>query len=369
MRKLLLLTALVFGAAQAHAQFQITQVRTRGSAGGNDELVLVCNSSGTSQSVAGYKLNGSNNTGTTSTRATAGTGTTGGTTTLAAGECYLFANGGTGGYNDFAYATASYPTTQGGFTIVGYTTFATGITDTGGVALLTSGDAIVDQVGFSTGSAYKEGTPLAPLTSNPNDDTYSRTQDTGDNAADFVLVSGSLPVEIASFTATADGTTARLRWATASETNNAAFHVEHLRGAAWAEVGRVGGAGTTAERQAYALDVTGLAAGTHAFRLRQVDLDGAAHYSETVEATVVGDAPLALDVRGRAVRVVVREAQAVRVEAFDALGRRVATLFDGSLGADAAVDLALPAAGLAPGLYVVRATGERSAVAHAVVVR
>jgi len=48
--------------------------------------------------------------------------------------------------------------------------------------------------------------------------------------------------------------------------------------------------------------------------------------------------------------------QAVRVEAFDALGRRVAVLHDGPLSAGTHA-LSLDAAALTPGLYVVRATG------------
>ena len=66
-------------------------------------------------------------------------------------------------------------------------TYGTGITDDGGVAVLTPALAIVDQVGQSAGSAYKEGTPLAPTPTN-GDRSYERTAktgDTGDNAADF----------------------------------------------------------------------------------------------------------------------------------------------------------------------------------------
>ncbi len=51
-------------------------------------------------------------------------------------------------------------------------------------------------------------------------------------------------------------------------------------------------------------------------------------------------------------------AERVRVEAFDALGRRVAVLHDGLLGAGAAQRLTLDGAGLPAGAYVVRATGE-----------
>jgi endonuclease I len=49
--------------------------------------------------------------------------------------------------------------------------------------------------------------------------------------------------------------------------------------------------------------------------------------------------------------------QAVRVEAFDVLGRRVAVLHNGLVGAEP-LPLTFDAAGLPSGLYVVRATGE-----------
>ncbi len=59
-----------------------------------------------------------------------------------------------------------------------------------------------------------------------------------------------------------------------------------------------------------------------------------------------------------AVRLAVREAQAVRVEVYDALGRRVRVLHDGPLAADAAPALEIDGRGLANGVYVVRVTGE-----------
>jgi len=59
-------------------------------------------------------------------------------------------------------------------------------------------------------------------------------------------------------------------------------------------------------------------------------------------------------------------AQAVRVEAYDALGRRVALLHDGVLPAGAH-RLTLDGAVLPPGVYVVRAAGEAFAVSRRVV--
>ena len=59
-----------------------------------------------------------------------------------------------------------------------------------------------------------------------------------------------------------------------------------------------------------------------------------------------------------ALTLAVGEAQAVRVELFDILGRRIETLFAGAVTPGAPVEVRVEAGGLPPGLYVVRAEGE-----------
>ena len=65
-------------------------------------------------------------------------------------------------------------------------------------------------------------------------------------------------------------------------------------------------------------------------------------------------------VRGAArLGLTVSEAQSVRVEVYDALGRRVALLHEGPAGAGQTLMLTLDTRTLSPGAYVVRAVGER----------
>ncbi len=362
MRKLLPLIFLVVTPV-AQAQFMIGQIRTSGSAGLADEFVLACNNSGGSQNISGYKLRRSTSTGSTLAQATAGSGTFGGNTTLANGECYLFAGP---SFDDFTFASAPYPFSASGATIIGYTQYSTGMADNGGAALTTSADVVIDQVGFSTGSAYKEGTPLTPK-SLANDDRYVRFQDTNNNVGDFSTATGSLPVELASFSASADGTSALLRWTTESETNNAGFTVEQQHGATWLPVGMVAGRGTTSERATYSYTVANLAAGIYRFRLRQTDFDGATSYSPIVEVTVLDEAPLRLWMQGRTPVFTTRAAQSVRVEAFDVLGRRAALLFEGFV--DAGTLRTLDPLPLAGGLYVLRVTGAGATLSLTIVLR
>ncbi|MEM8558413.1 MAG: T9SS type A sorting domain-containing protein [Bacteroidota bacterium] len=175
----------------------------------------------------------------------------------------------------------------------------------------------------------------------------------------FRKTAAPLPVELVGFEAQLDGADAVLTWATASETNNAGFAIEHRtpEAEAFDEVNFVTGMGSTTERQTYAHRVDALVAGTHTFRLRQVDFDGAFAYSPEVEVTVALDAVLALAVYPNPVAsqaaVRVSAASDVRVVVYDVLGREVAVLLDGP---PTAAPLRLDAQELPTGLYVVRAT-------------
>ena len=110
-----------------------------------------------------------------------------------------------------------------------------------------------------------------------------------------------VPVALASFTARLDGDTAALAWTTAQERDNAGFDVLHLApgaveaagaadpAGAFAAIGFVAGAGDSDAARDYAFRTGALAPGAHAFRLRQVDRDGASELSEIVVVTVEGD--------------------------------------------------------------------------------
>src|SRR6185295_19409478 len=120
----------------------ISEFRTRGPNGANDEFVEIYNNTEAAIVIGGYTLRASNSGGTASIRATVPAGTT-----LPARSHYLFVNAAAGAPN-LALANQTY---------------GTGITDDGGIALALPDTTIVDQAGMSTGSAYKEGTTLAPM--------------------------------------------------------------------------------------------------------------------------------------------------------------------------------------------------------------
>ncbi len=176
----------------------------------------------------------------------------------------------------------------------------------------------------------------------------------------------NLPVELTTFSATLDGSGARLDWATASETNNTGFHVEHHAPDAtgFRDLDFLPGAGSTLEAQSYTFRTTALAPGVHRFRLRQIDLDGAQAFSPVVELAVgLSDAvrlaispnPASQSAR---VSIQVARAQQVDVTLYDLLGRRVATLFDGPMESGEALTHAVDAAQMPSGVYSVVVAGE-----------
>lgn len=180
--------------------------------------------------------------------------------------------------------------------------------------------------------------------------------------------SGLLPVELVAFEAQVDGTDVLLRWQTASETNNAGFEIQGSSkngGAEWTVLDFVEGAGTTLEPQHYHYRAEALPPGPHTFRLKQVDFDGTFEYSPQVE--VVIDLPAAFlltppypnpfNPEAR-FSLMVKRRQRVDVAVYDALGRRVRTLYAGEMEAEQARALVFQASDLPSGLYVIRAVGE-----------
>ena len=99
---------------------------------------------------------------------------------------------------------------------------------------------------------------------------------------DDVVVSSSapLPVELKSFTAEAAPKGTQLKWATASEKNNAAFEIQRSSTPnEFKTIGRVAGQGTSSRSHSYEwLDAQPLA-GLSYYRLRQLDTDGTESFS------------------------------------------------------------------------------------------
>lgn len=165
-------------ASPVPSQIVISEFRTRGPNGANDEFVEIYNKTNSSVTIGGWKIRASNNSGTISTRLTIPAGVT-----IPARAHFLATNA--SGYSG---------------AIAGDQTFSSGITNDGGLAITLPDDTVVDQVGLSAGSAYKESAHLVPLATDL-DQSYERKpggfsgngEDTNDNFSDFQLLTPSSP--------------------------------------------------------------------------------------------------------------------------------------------------------------------------------
>src|SRR5205814_1053649 len=109
----------------------ISEFRTRGSAGGNDEFIELYNLSNADINIGGWKVNGSSGCGT----AVSARFTITSNLMLPAHGHFLATNNASGGYS------GSVPGDQ---------TYNIGITDNGGMALLDANNIIIDAVGMCT---------------------------------------------------------------------------------------------------------------------------------------------------------------------------------------------------------------------------
>src|SRR5215213_8749548 len=111
----------------------ISEFRTRGPSGGNDEYVEIRNSTTAPIDISGYALQGcASGTGEASDRRTVPDGVT-----LAAGKAYLFVNNAISGYSGSTFGDRTYTT--------GFTDFATG--NQSGIRIVDAAGAVVDGVG------------------------------------------------------------------------------------------------------------------------------------------------------------------------------------------------------------------------------
>jgi hypothetical protein len=154
--------------------------------------------------------------------------------------------------------------------------------------------------------------------------------------------SPEVPVELSLFTAERVEQGVQLLWQTESERNNLGFFVERNSSAEFEEIGFVAGGGTRSDVQYYAfLDAHPLL-GSAVYRLRQVDFDGAVHFSPLAEVrqNVPTDFLLSPPFpnpfnRQTAVTCSLAAETTITLEVVNCRGEISATLYSGSLPADA----------------------------------
>lgn len=184
----------------------------------------------------------------------------------------------------------------------------------------------------------------------------------------------TLPVDLLSLTAHADGATVTLQWETARETENDYFEVQASRnGKTFVPIGRVGGAGTVTSKQHYRYRDEHAAPGMNFYRLRQVDYDETTSYSYVVGIDVDSRSDIEFrvypnPVSGHAVSVAYFSPRAgeVRSQWYDRMGRMVHEEYH--TVAKGFVNLPISVVGLPEGVYVLRLEGASGSKISRVVV-
>lgn len=189
-----------------------------------------------------------------------------------------------------------------------------------------------------TGPNFNNQVDSALASSSPFGSNYALTASFTDGFSGFGFgdpgpANTPMPVEFLDFQAEYLGSEIQLDWSTATEVNNKGFFVERaLDGRSFEEIGFVEGRGSSSQVEFYDfLDKSlPLRNQTYTYRLRQVDIDGAQDYSNTIEVFV---SQKALDFKVIGKKLIFNEAPKSRlsIDLYDLEGKKVSSIFSGDL--------------------------------------
>ncbi len=176
------------------------------------------------------------------------------------GRNWLVANTGSVGPVVLSFDTTGLGNQSGGSTVSNYFLMVSPTGDTtynGTLAFFAATSASGKKITF-TGATLPDGAAFTVITNNVN---------------------SALPAVWLGFTADASGNNALLKWKTADEVNVDKYVVEHsFNGVTFSAVGSVNANNFSGENN-YSFIHTGLAPGTHFYRIRRLDKDGRTEYS------------------------------------------------------------------------------------------
>jgi Secretion system C-terminal sorting domain len=194
----------------------------------------------------------------------------------------------------------------------------------------------------------------------------------GDNETIYIPVAENgtldngppLPVQLSSFTASANNNSVNLTWNTATEVNNYGFDVQRMTEGSpnsdWTKVGFVAGSGNSNSPKTYSFTDNNLTGGTKfLYRLKQTDIDGSFEYSDTVEVTVAAQYALYQNYPNpfnptTIIKFDIPQASRVSLIIYNILGAKVATLVNNESLSAGLHSATFDGRSLASGTYIYR---------------
>lgn len=182
----------------------------------------------------------------------------------------------------------------------------------------------------------------------------------GEARALLLRINQPVPVELISFTASANNSVINLNWSTATELNNSGFEIQRKNeNSDWISIGFIKGFGTTTTQNNYSYTDQNPFMGNNLYRLKQIDLDGTFEYSDEVNVELVlSEYVLAQNYPNpfnptTTINFNIPKEDFVNVTIFNSIGEKVATLLDGIM-TSGSHSLTFDANGFASGLYILR---------------
>jgi DNA/RNA endonuclease YhcR with UshA esterase domain len=174
------------------------------------------------------------------------------------------------------------------------------------------------------------------------------------------LPTGSLPVELTSFTAQVTKTSVSLNWQTASELNNSGFDIERSSdGNLFQKIAFVKGKGTSTNHSQYSFTDNNLAKGNYCYRLKQIDINGTSKYSSEVAVSIIA-VPTEFTLfqnypnpfnPSTVINFAVDKPGMASLTVFNSLGQEVSTLFSGEVQTGQLYSVNFNASNIASGIY------------------
>jgi subtilisin family serine protease len=177
----------------------------------------------------------------------------------------------------------------------------------------------------------------------------------------YLLAVAMIPVELSSFTASANENSVTLQWSTATETNNQGFEIQRLvvggQVSEWEKIGFVAGFGTTTETKSYSFNDEDVNTGSYSYRLKQIDYDGTFKYSDAIEVEVSVPLEFSLSQNypnpfnpATSMQYAIGSRQFVSLKVYDVLGNEVAALVNEEKE-PGVYDVSFDGSNLSSGLY------------------